>query len=66
MKVLKKTLWLRCFPVNFANFLRTLLTEQLQTSACLLSRKKNTPINLLYKMNDEHVQICKTLLSSHL
>ena len=29
-------------------------------------KKKNTPINLLYKMNDEHVQICKTLLSSHL
>ena len=32
--LLKKSLWHRCFPVNFANFLRTLsFTEQLQATA---------------------------------
>ena len=30
--LLKKRLWLRCFPVNFARFLRTLFVEPLLAS----------------------------------
>ena len=34
--LLKKRLWLRCFPVNFAKFLRTpFLSEHLRTTASL-------------------------------
>ena len=31
--LLKKRLWHRCFPVNFAKFLRTLLMEHLRATA---------------------------------
>ena len=31
--LLKTSLWHRCFPVNFTKFLKTVFTENLQTTA---------------------------------
>ena len=43
--LLKKRLWQRCFPVNFAKFLRTLVTEHLRW-LLLYCRKKIAAVKI--------------------
>ena len=49
-KVLKKRLWQRCFPVNFAKFLKnTFFTDHLRTTASDISQR--------YAWKDKNLQI---------
>ena len=50
--LLKKRLWHRCFPVNFAKFLRTpFFTEHLRTTAsdCSILKATRNPSKILLK-----------------